>query len=214
MTAVAVPERISALPADEHGRPVPWFTARINGRPDLRMMDGAKIPTAIGERRCWICGQPFEAGDRLAFLVGPSSLFSRAAPEPPSDRLCALYALRECPFLSNPGRARRPANMPPGATQTGNPVLDNPGVVLMWLCRDYRVEAQPDGGVLLRLPRPSSIVAYCGGLPALRDQLDDAFATAAARARDLLAAEGMPAPVIDTVVAMNRALLYEAVMRP
>lgn len=210
---VAVPERIAALPRDDHGRPVPWFTARPAGKPDLRTMDAAKIPTAIGEHRCWICGQPFEPAERPAFIVGPFSLFSRVASEPPSHRFCALYALRECPFLSNPQRARRPANLPEGATMAGTPILDNPGVVLMWTCSAYRVERlETGGGVLLRLPEPLSIVAYHGGLPALRNHLDDAFTAAADRARVELADAGAPAEVIDSVVATNRQLLNRAVM--
>lgn len=213
-TTIETPARIAALPADDHGRPVPWFTARVNGKPDLRTMAAAKITTAIGERRCWICGQPLDPDDRMAFVVGPYSLFSRCSSEPPSDRLCALYAVRECPFLANPGRARRPKNLPAEAAMAGNPILDNPGLALVWLCRGYRVEADTNGRVLLHLPSPSSILAYHGGQPARRTQLDEGFAAAAQRARTLLADQGMPDTMIDATVATNRALLYNAVMLP
>lgn len=210
---VAVPERIAALPRDEHDRPVPWFVARVDGRPDFRIIDAKKIPLAVGERRCWICGQPIDPTDRYAFVVGPVSLFSRCTSEPPAERRCALYALRECPFLSTPGRGRRPEGMPPGAWMAGAPVYENPGVVLLWLCDTYRVEGDGAGGIVIRLPVPASIVAYCEGQPAYRNQLDDAFAAAAGYARAELTGTGIAEDVIDTIVASTRRLLDDAVMR-
>jgi hypothetical protein len=213
MTTIAVPDSITRLPRDDHGRPVPWFTAIIDGRPDMRVADAAKHRRAIADRRCWICGRRFErAGSpHLAFVVGPLSLFSRCALEPPSHRACALYALRECPFLSNPQRARRPTNLPEQVTMSGEPVLDNPGVMLVWLCHRYDLEHDGAGPPLFRLPMPTAIYAYAEGLPALRTQFDQALDEAEGRWRQLAAADHRTSDDIDTVVAASRRLIAERI---
>ena len=49
---VATPERIARLPADDHGRPTPWFLMCFDdGHVDYRFVDGDKIGQAVAEGR-------------------------------------------------------------------------------------------------------------------------------------------------------------------
>jgi hypothetical protein len=217
---IAVPERIARLPRDEHDRPIPWFAAIVEGRVDLRLADEAKLRRAVRDGRCWICGDRFDRGaghhaKGRAFIVGPIAAFNRVAPEPPSHRACALYACRACPFLARPGRRRRPANLPDAADLhiPGEPILENPGLVLVWMCRRYDVETQPGGGLLFRLPYPGGLLAYAEGLPALRDQLNDALDRAEATVRASAAADGVPVEAVDADIKVGRALVWARIGR-
>lgn len=209
---ITEPERIGRLPRDERGRPIPWFTAVLDGgRTDLRVVDAAKIERAIAESRCWVCGGRF-TGPTRAFIVGPLGAISRIAPEPPSHTDCALYSLHVCPFLANPNRDRRTANLPDGLGMPGVVVLDNPGVSLLWVCRRFEVERDPDGRALFRLPRPSRLLAYHGGLPALRTQLAAAVAVAEQQALDGARDDGIPEHRVTAEIARTRDL-YRDVLR-
>jgi hypothetical protein len=211
---VEIPERVARLPRDGAGRPIPWFTAIVDGRPDLRVSDPDKTARAVAEGRCWICGDRFDRSDgsrMRTFIVGPTSAFSRLGEEPPSHRRCALYAARSCPFLSNPGRARRPAGLPASVERLDDdgfgPVLENPGVVLLWMCRRYDVDWLSDGLAAFRLPYPSGLYAYCGGLPALRDQLDAAVDVAERQTRDRARDAGVDPAEVDKTVKSARHMI-------
>jgi hypothetical protein len=208
--AIEVPERIARLPRDEHDQPIPWFAAIVDGRVDLRLADEVKLRRAVADGRCWICGDRFTVGAHHArqrsFIVGPLAAFNRVAPEPPSHRTCALYACRVCPFLTRPAK-RRAGNIPEEAhAAPGDPILENPGVSLIWMCRRYDVENH-DGGLLFRLPYPAALYAYAEGLPALSHQLADAMARAEATARAAAAADGIPADDIDAIIRVGRTLV-------
>ncbi len=209
---VATPERIARLPKDERDRPVPWFLMRFDdGRPvDYRFVDGDKIATAVDEGRCWVCGERFQRGNGArcrTFIVGPTAVFNRTTGEPPMHRTCALYALRVCPFLANPNKARRTSNVPEDAWMPGEPILDNPGVAVAWMCRRFDVEALPSGGQLFRLPYPSALHVYAEGLPALRTQLDAAMAIAEARVRADAEHRGLEPHEIESMVKVGYTML-------
>lgn len=208
---VATPERIARLPADDYGRPTPWFLMRFDdGHVDYRFVDGDKIGQAVAEGRCWVCGERFQRGNGArsrTFIVGPSAVFTRTTGEPPMHRSCALYALRACPFLANPNKARRTSNVPDEAWMPGEPILDNPGVALAWMCRRFDVDKLDSGGCLFRLPYPSGLYAYSEGLPALRDQLDAAVEVAEVRARADAEARGLEPGEIDSMVKTGRTML-------
>lgn len=211
MIDIEFPERIARLPRDEHDRPIPWFAAIVDGRVDLRLADEVKLRRAVGDGRCWICGERFGSGAHHArarsFIVGPLAAFNRAAPEPPSHKSCALYACRVCPFLARPGKQRRAGNMPDEAhAAPSEPILDNPGVSLIWMCRRYDVETH-DGGLLFRLPYPTALYAYAEGTPALTHQLADAMDRAEATARAGAAADGVPPVDIDAMIRVGRTLV-------
>jgi hypothetical protein len=93
-----IPERMRRLPIDERGWLVPWFVAWVDGKPDHRAMDGAKLRDAIKRRLCWNCGQPL--GARGAFVLGPMCAVNRTNAEPPNHYECARFAAIACPHLS------------------------------------------------------------------------------------------------------------------
>jgi hypothetical protein len=84
----------------ERGYPVPWFVAWVNGHADFRVIDSPKLPLAVRNSLCWICGQPL-LGKR-AYLIGPMCAVNRVSAEPPSHVRCAEWSARACPFLTRP----------------------------------------------------------------------------------------------------------------
>ncbi|HKX71391.1 MAG TPA: hypothetical protein VJM75_09200 [Acidimicrobiales bacterium] len=209
--SVSTPERIARLPRDDHDRPTPWFLMRFDdGHVDYRFVDGDKIGQAVEQCRCWVCGERFERGQGArsrTFIVGPTALFTRTTGEPPMHRSCALYALRACPFLANPNKARRTSNVPDEAFMVGDPILDNPGVALAWMCRRFDVDELDSGGCLFRLPYPSGLYAYTEGLPALREQLDAAMVIAEGRVRADAEQRGVEPAEIESMVRVGYTML-------
>jgi hypothetical protein len=107
-----VPARIMALPRDERGYPVPRFVAwleggelkkRGQGSPDFRVLYPGAREAAVRRQACWICGEPM--GVHQVFAIGPMCSINRTAQEPPSHRECVEWAVKACPFLSQPRRA-------------------------------------------------------------------------------------------------------------
>lgn len=161
------PARIAKLPKDARGYHVPWFVAWPGGVPDFRVIDGHKLPRAVFERLCWVCGEPL--GRYLAFTIGPMCAVNRISAEPPSHRECAEYSAKVCPFLSNPKAVRRDTHKPEEAKDLpDNAIRRNPGVTLVWVTKGYTVLREPDG-MLFRLDDPVDTVWYCEGQPATRE---------------------------------------------
>lgn len=73
---VDMPPRIARLPVNDAGYPVPWFVAWIDGKPDFRVIGPAKLPKAVKEGRCWICGDKI-TGPTVAFVIGPMCAVNR-----------------------------------------------------------------------------------------------------------------------------------------
>lgn len=120
-----VPLRMFNLPRDARGAPIPWFAGRdADGHLRVTLLDLAKWRDAVENRRCWMCGAPL--GRSYTFVLGPVQAITRTVSEPPSHPGCAEYAVRACPFLSNPARGRNDGV----ANQSGAPV--NPGVFALW----------------------------------------------------------------------------------
>jgi hypothetical protein len=99
-----IPTRIAKLPKDRRGYFIPWFVAIVNGEPDFRIADGAKITEAIKYRKCWVCGE--RLGVHFSFLVGSMCTVNRVSSEPPMHVGCAEYSVRTCPFMLNPKQKR------------------------------------------------------------------------------------------------------------
>ncbi len=121
-----LPLRITTLPVDERGFPVPRFVAWIDGKPDFRVVDPRQRARAVRLNRCWICGEAF--GAHKAFVVGPMCVVNRVSSEPPSHRECAVFAAQACPFLTLPRARRRDANLPATGEPPGVMLTRNPGV--------------------------------------------------------------------------------------
>src|SRR5436190_5515495 len=136
-----LPERMRDLPVDGRGYPVPWFVDWLNGKPEFRAMDPAKWVRAIKEKCCWVCGK--RLGVNLAFTIGPMCGVNRTTSEPPSHLECARWSARNCPFLNNPRMVRRQDELvndeQARENVAGCPIMRNPGVVLLWITRQYEI---------------------------------------------------------------------------
>lgn len=165
------PARLTGLPIDDRGFPVPWFVAWIDGKPDHRVMDGAKLRLAVHSGRCWMCGEPL--GRWRTSAIGPMCAITRTISEPPSHLECLRYAACACPFLTRPHAHRRAAGMPEDAVDgAGVPIHRNPGVIALWTSaqppRPYRVAPGDglNGGVLFELGEPQAVEWWAEGRPA------------------------------------------------
>lgn len=172
---VEMPERVAKLPTDDKGRPVPWFVAWTDGKPDFRCVDARKIPIAYTKHLCWICGE--KLGRYLAFTIGPMCAINHIASEPPSHKECAIYAAQACPFLTTPKMHRRTSDLPEGVTDPAGMILRrNPGVTLVWITESFEPIAVPRDngglpGLLFVVGEPTMLLWFCEGRPATREEI-------------------------------------------
>lgn len=184
-----LPARMSQLRLDHRGYPVPYFVAWIDGKPDFRVMDGAKLPGAVKNRRCWICGEPL--GRYMTFLIGPMCAINRTISEPPSHQECADFSARACPFLTLPKAARRETNIPGGTSEAaGDGLKRNPGVVLLWTTLSYRTFGDGRGGTLFRLGDPTGLAWIAEGRTATRAEVMESIESGLPSLRSLAEAQG------------------------
>ncbi|MGC9540210.1 hypothetical protein [Streptomyces sp. UG1] len=180
------PPRVARLPRDKHGRPIPWFVARVNGVPDFRIADTRKIHGAIAFRCCWICGGTLRnvtlglAATQYAYVIGPMCAVNRVSSEPPAHRDCALYAAHACPFLTTPHMRRWPIDVPDTVRPDGEMIERNPGVTLVWVTNTWRMVrglqlwdvGEPVETLWFREGRPATcaeaLAAIDSGMPLLR----------------------------------------------
>lgn len=151
-----LPRHMIGLPEDERGYPIPWFVPFIENAegvkiPEFRVMDTKKWVIAIRERCCWVCG--LRLGRHLTFPIGPMCAINNITSEPPAHYDCALWSVRNCPFLSRPKMIRREGALPPAVDPTktigGIALLRNPEVTVLWTTQEYRAQADGRGGHLL-----------------------------------------------------------------
>jgi len=169
-----IPARLNRLPRTPAGLPIPWFVAWKDGRYDFRVVDARKLEPAVKHRLCWLCGQ--QMGRMMCFVVGPMCVVNRASSEPPMHRDCAEYALRACPFLTQPRRVRREAGLPEGVTMAGTPILRNPGAAALYVTRSYTV-AKVTGGILFDMGPPEEVAWWAEGRAATRAEVEHSIAT-------------------------------------
>lgn len=170
----ALPRRMERLPLDSRGYPVPWFVAWVDGKLDFRVVEPAKLATAIGEKVCWSCGE--KLGKFHAYVIGPMCAINRVSSEPPSHRDCAEFAARACPFLTRPKACRRESGLADiGAKDPAGISIDrNPGVALIWISqngRPFRVE----NGILFNIGDPIEVLWFREGRPARRDEVKESI---------------------------------------
>jgi len=173
-----MPARMSALPVDERGYPVPWFVHWSDGKPDFRIMDNVKRAVAVTQRKCWLCGG--QLGRFQAFVIGPMCAINRVTQEPPSHKDCAIYAAMACPFLARPHAKRREAGLPENiAPDNGIALLHNPGVCLVWIARSFFCYSVPTPdnprGWLIKVGDPVETLWYAEGRPANRLEVLEAI---------------------------------------
>lgn len=170
---IDMPKRCEHLPIDKRGYPVPKFVETVNGEPDFRVMKAKHLVDCVKRRLCWICGEPL--GQFYAFPIGPMCAVNRITSEPPNHLGCAMFAIKNCPFLSNPAAKRREHGMPEDKVAPGGIMLaHNPGGVCLWITKQYRVVqvTRPGaGGILFNLGEPSEVTWWVRGQPATRDEV-------------------------------------------
>lgn len=174
---VRIPTRIAQrLEVSDEGWPVPWFVARIDGKPDFRIVDTPKVKQAYEQKLCWICGD--RLGRNAAMTIGPMCTISRCISEPPSHRECAIFAAQACPFLANPRTRRNSRPFSVGVVEApGETITRNPGAVAVWITRGYRAISVPkkhadDLGVLFEFDDPEEVMWFAEGRTATRAEVE------------------------------------------
>lgn len=170
---IPLPHYMRHLPISPTGFPIPWFVAKKkDGTYDIRIADGSKVPRAIRQKLCWLCGNTLGRG--LAFVIGPMCAVNRITSEPPCHPACAEYAVAACPFLTKPRMRRNEKDRPDEAKDAAGIPLDrNPGVALIWLTTTYTPFHPHAGnpGILFKLGKPISLKFYAEGRLATREEI-------------------------------------------
>lgn len=169
----AIPPKMTHLPVDKRGYPVPKFVEWIEGQPDFRVMDPRHMGRCIRVGVCWICGE--RLGRHQAFVIGPMCCINRISSEPPSHYECAAFAAKVCPFLTRPAAKRRQANMPGETMKAGGVMLEhNPGLTAIWMTSGYDL-IKTHSTPLFRLREPDRIEFYREGRRADRAEVNAAI---------------------------------------
>lgn len=79
------------------GFPVPDSVQWINGKPDFRQIDTAKIIRAVRYRLCAVCGK--KLGLTCYWVGGPLCQTNHYFNDPAMHQECAEESIRLCPFL-------------------------------------------------------------------------------------------------------------------
>jgi hypothetical protein len=169
------PPRIAKLPVDPRGYPIPYFVGKNEGQFDFRFADPDKLRLCLKLRLCWTCGEPM--GSKGTFCLGPMCTITRTAPEPPSHHDCALYSVKNCPFLSKPKMVRREDETTEANKQNvaGIMIERNPGVVALWLTKGYNIFPDPSGKLLIEVGEPISVTWWREGRPATRAEIQESI---------------------------------------
>jgi hypothetical protein len=185
-----LPARMSKLPLDARGYPVPWFVAFIDGKPDFRIIRENGLSLAHNNKRCWLCGGSM--GVHKAFLIGPMCGINRTIAEPPSHRECAEYAVKACPFLTRPLAVRNERDLGDHQMPAGEMIKRNPGVTLLWVTKEYR-PFRAGNGWLFRLGEPTHLSFWREGRAATRPEIDESITTGIPLLMEPAQAEGVAA---------------------
>lgn len=170
-----MPPEMAALPFDVRGYPVPAFVHwKEDGTPDFRIIKQGWREECHTKRRCWLCGGFM--GKKKWFVLGPMCSVTRTTMEPPCHRLCAEFAVKNCPFLTKP-LAKRADLSDIGAHHVAGTMIDrNPGVSLIWETLSYKPFNAP-GGWLITVGDPTGVTAWREGRKATREEVADSVAS-------------------------------------
>ncbi len=167
-----MPNTMRRRPIDERGYPVPWFTAVVNGKYDLRVADARKIPKALHQRICWICGQ--RMGLVATFVVGPMAVMNSVTSEPPSHPDCAEWASRVCPFINQSMRFRNRHEYPEGTRKPAGISMEHqPGIMALWTTNTYS-PFRVQNGTLIKVGVPKEVIWVKEGRHATRAEVVEA----------------------------------------
>ena len=185
------PARIAKLPVDERGYPVPFFVMWIDGKPDFRVIDPAKMIVCFKQKRCWICGDVL--GKYLAFVIGPMCAINRISSEPPSHLECAEFAAKACPFLTMPKAHRREGGKPEGAKFSSSGLKRNPGVALVWVTINFEPFRSAPNEILFKVGSPVKVLWFCEGRSVTRAEVLHSIETGLPIVREMAANQGIEA---------------------
>jgi hypothetical protein len=176
-----IPRRMRSLARDERGFVIPWFAWHDDtGGPHISVLDQKKWCEAVDRDRCWLCGQPL--GVFKAFVAAPINVLKRIVLEPPSHLDCAEYAMRVCPFLSNPAmrrrqRTERQVDQDCLVGHVGQRPTPNPGVFALWVTRSYTLGRLRDHPAIT-IGDSESVRWWTRGRPATDAEVEAALAVA------------------------------------
>lgn len=169
--ATEIPQRMTALPRDETGRPVPWFAAVVDGKPDIGTVRTGGMQDALQFKLCFLCGKSL--GKYVAFMLSPLTLLNRVATEPPCHRDCAQYA-----------------------AVTGLSPRRGVGLELVWVTRRWHMIRDAKGQPLFDVGSPDQTYWYADGRDAGRDEALESIDSRMPALRKI-AAEAGPLAVLD-----------------
>ncbi len=183
-----MPSRLTSLPLDHRGYPVPWFvTERTpDGRHDFVRIQAARADEAMKGRLCWVSGHPL--GRNVAFVVGPMCIINRVSGDPPVIPEIADWSVQACPFLSRP-LAKRPTERLEGHTTPGIMDPGNPGICAVWVTRDW----QRTRDRLFRFGEPERVTWWHKGAPCDPATAARGFEKSARTLEEMAEAEGAEA---------------------
>lgn len=206
MSADLLPPTMANLPRDPN-RPrfvVPWFVEWIDGKPDFRVADSRKIPQAVRMNLCWLCGKPL--GAYKAFVIGPMCAVNRVSAEPPSHLNCAEYAVKVCPFLTEPHMRRNEKNLPVGAVDPAGVMISrNPGAMVIWVAKKYEL-MRVDNGVLFGLGDPVDLYWFAEGRQATRSEVMASIESGLPILREKTIDDPRPGAIEALDAAIDRAM--------
>jgi hypothetical protein len=169
-----IPDRLAGFPLSDEGYPIPYFVPYVDGKPEFRAMDPEKFSHAVRHRKCWLCGGTL--GKHLTFPIGPMCAITRTTAEPPSHLACAEYAVRACPFLSQPRMKRNEKDLPKNIGSAGISIDRNPGTIVLWTTLSYKL-FHAGNGYLFRIGDPEHVEAYALGRKATQSELAHSIVT-------------------------------------
>jgi hypothetical protein len=195
--AIPIPRRMRHLPIADSGYVVPWFVSRLDdGSYDFRAVEIPKFARAMKQKLCWLCGQTL--GRHMAFVIGPMCMVNRTTSEPPSHLECAEYAVRACPFLTQPKMRRNAKGIPEmlesgeATSPAGEHIDRNPGACAIYTTLTYSAFRVGGGkaGMLIRLGEPEHVSFYREGRPATRAEVLESIDSGMPLLRSMAMADG------------------------
>lgn len=183
-----MPDAMALLPRDARGYPVPAFVHWAeDGTPDFRIIKDGWREECYRKHKCWLCGGIL--GKKKWFVLGPMCSVSRTTMEPPSHKLCAEFAVKNCPFLTRPLAKRADLSDIPEKHVDGIMIERNPGVSLVWETLGYK-PFNTDNGWLITVGDPTDVTAWREGRKATREELLDSVMSGLPALEEMALKEG------------------------